>query len=1375
VRQRVVRGLVLALLAMVPAGGAALAGEYPELNRAIFWEPYELDATTVSLFHFDGASGEERLDIEDVLKEADRPAGGGGELGTVERPENAATNAVRAGRPAALRGTCELVAEGRFRGGLRLKGGEDRVAPPDHERLVSRTIEFWCALDALPRKDAVLICCYGNPASKEGGGACPPVSLRVTSTGALVVDWVDGALPPTKPLLRPGEWTHVALSWGDEWPFGQQVRLLVDGRPELAHDDPQGVGRAQGLDRCVVGNDPLGKSGIVGRIDELRISRTMRDYYLNELTWTQPERPLPGGRGQPYWRDADDLLFHLTFDQTLKPAHAPSKVSFPGTQAPAGDDPLASAARHFRPGVLGAALVHGNHGLDPVYRGSSVLSPEQGTIAFWLRPLEWDNYRRNNRFDSTAPRSVELFRIFGEPATGSAQEGRGPECPLLTFTLVHNMPEGAVDPVPFDPGSWTHVAFTWQGTRLATFVDGRPRPSGGAFDIQLHASQPGDRQARAVDALWRKCRPLGLSFKKTREHSPRSLIDDFRVYRRPLAGAEIANLVALGDPRRELKRLPAAELVIRPNGVLGTVGADAVPLLPEYAQVKRVRLTVHRKGGGEPLGQATADVPLLGTASDVVKTPPLEFGDYGVRAELLGADGRVVGGVEEPFAFARPPWWGSRAGVSDEVMPGWDPIRVKGSVVSVCLREIHLGPSGLPARVISAGEDVLAGPIRILARQKGEAIAFEKGEPRVTRRSDSRTDWTGELRAADWRFHTRAAIEYDGMMWFECTLEPREGAGPTLEGLAIEIPYRARNAEFLHWWSGAGGFRDPKVVHIGAMPRGDGIVFRSNDRDAVTHPEALRGSFLPYVMVAGDERGMAFFGENDKGWTPNDDVPAIAVERKGDVVTLVLNIVSRPVQLEGPRAFAFGLHPIPTKRLPPRWRRHTGWTVFPDTFSGNNLKGDPGPTCFNIFPERGDWEMVRRRLEGFGKGKGAPGILSLHRAELAAFQRRYQREPMHLEVTVPGLYWDMQWTGVFPDHTREFAEAWWRPGDLVHYAPEFIDFCSWAQDLWIQETHKQIRGIYYDDCWGSALRHPRSGVAYALPDGHWQPGYQIRAFRERFRRSRRIFVDHGIEPQICSHTTHTFFVPYHSFFDVILDGEDFYSTPPRQDDFIDHWPADRIRFMNSRKFGLITEWLGWTGGGTQTARYPAWTFRQTRAWQANLGVHDIRHDFSTGGFDIRADDVEFTGYWEDRGVATHSHGRDLKVSAWRRPGQCLVVLANFGSQRLEATVRLDPNAMGFADVALEGFRVEDVDTTLLTYFDYDVTNVAKPKMKATVEGVLVGDAAEGLELEEKTEELTLDQRKARDPDGQFAWEAGSLRCPVRRHDYRVFLITPRNR
>ncbi|NQT39729.1 MAG: hypothetical protein HQ581_19695, partial [Planctomycetes bacterium] len=89
------------------------------------------------------------------------------------------------------------------------------------------------------------------------------------------------------------------------------------------------------------------------------------------------------------------------------------------------------------------------------------------------------------------------------------------------------------------------------------------------------------------------------------------------------------------------------------------------------------------------------------------------------RGELTGAavcaDGSPRSG--EPFTFRRHhfSWEGNRLGITDEVFPPFEPIRVEGRTLDVVDRRYRLGPLGLPEQITSNGRDLLAAPIRTSA------------------------------------------------------------------------------------------------------------------------------------------------------------------------------------------------------------------------------------------------------------------------------------------------------------------------------------------------------------------------------------------------------------------------------------------------------------------------------------------------------------------------------------------------------------------------------------------------------------------------------------------------------------------------------------
>ena len=1400
-------GLVGWLLVSVCPGTTAL-GEYLRVSRSLWWEPYSYDAGTCALFHLDEkGKAEKQIDFDSESKD------GGADLldaaedfgavapGTADGRGSGktASNAVPGGQVAQLMGDCEFVEAGRFGGGFRLNGGDGKLYCKGLQAKDGcRSVEFWLRLEEYPETEAVLVQ-HAPPPRRGPGGyqasewnqSLTPLSLVLKQDGSLELAWFDKRQPIPSARVPGKRWVHVAFCVTDVWPHGSAVYVYLDGKlgSKVAFDRTQANRIAYHSEACLLGNEASGGKGLKGLIDEVRVSRTFRSYYPHELDWVQVDGETEAAYEQPYFRDGEDLLFHLDFNGTLKPVRCAEGTDYPSDAITQNDiefNPLKVAAT-FPVGVEGRGLMLGRGGLRPAFGAKGNILPEQGTIAFWMLPVDWDNFTRDSRFDAINPTAFGLFQLDCTTVPGSHEAIYRKVGPLMQFTVDIHLPEDVSNPTPLQPGVWTHVAAIWKGGDISYYVNGAPRNPEGALAAALEIRTAGDPYPykKANPRWWTESKPVTLRFRENRYRDdkywkelgapkPRTVIDDFRIYRRPLAPSEIANLVRLYDARQEVEPLPEADMQLYSNGVSGVVRANLIPLTKSYNEVTAGRLTVRKPGGPAPVGQAETEFGEQRQGTVEIRTPPLEFAAYEVLAELLDAKGNVLATVRDSFTRKPPPWWGNKLGVSDKPLPEWDPVTIEGNVAKVSLRQIRLNGSGLPESVVSAGEEVLAGPVHLDLRSDGRAVSLrpEKGAVEVIQHTPARYDWQGSLSSDGLSVNTRAYLEFDGMMWFDVTLKPAgEKAG--IDALELRIPYRQDAADLVHWWSGRRNFRDPKRVHIGALPEGEGVLFRSNDASTVSLLDEMRGSFIPYVMLTGDRRGMAWFAENDRGWTQSRETPAISITRKGETVTLILRVISKRVELSAERTFSFGLHPIPVRKLDPLWRQYPVYSnVFPDSFCGNGLKGRKGPTSFYLYPED-DWDAVKRRINGEGLTKGAAGLKGLYRGQMASLESQGITDPPPQSLTVPGLYWDMQWNGMPRlEHTREWSETW--APDYQYYTPEFIDFVAWAWNDWIEKTDKFVRGAYMDDCWGSPLTKPGGPVTYDLPDGHTQPGFQFRGYRERFKRMRQICHDHGIWPHLTSHTTHTLLIPYHSFFDLILDGEDKYSSPPAQHDFIDHWPLDRMRFMHNAKWGLVTTWLGWHGNSLRKEKWPSWTFRQSRAYVAHMAQHDILWGFDPAvveRFGLKEPGTEFIPYWQSDGPVKVSDG-NVKPTVWKRAGKCLLLLANVGEKRAEVDVRLHLERLGLSPGKVS---IRDADPSLLTYFREDITadpTPDAPKATAKLDDVedLGFEEDPTKELEQTPDKLPLEERRAQDPDGKLELAEGVLKCPVRRHDYRLFLL-----
>ncbi len=1341
--------LRLALLAPAVAAGLAVADQ----PRSVFWEPYVQEGPAAVLCHFDGLQevAVETL-VEDVLadSEAQLPVEAPSPGGAASR--TAVSDVPGVGRRVPLFGECEEAADaGRFGGGLRLHGKDGRVVAAGQPGKEGWTLEGWFKPAKLPERQATLV------------DMAFDLSLRVTiqGDGSLAAAWC-GRPPERAPEVRcvAGKWFHLAIVWdptarrGDSDGRGEML-LVIDGQPVLRSGVPPA-----GVDKLLsqsasIGNDGRGGSGFDGWLDELRLSSTARSYYSPDFDWVDAEGSRPATPGRPFFRDRESLSLRIAFDDTLTPTDDPP-AGFLADGIPRDAAALATSGRGwgfgFGPGVSRRSIL-----LKPGQQGVRYdrvpISAGQGSIAFWLRPRDWDNSRLWNRFAN--------FKQEYAPILALDQDGKA----VSSFAWIKTPDEeNYSNPVDFNPGRWQHVVLTWRdGQIFRVYLNGRPwRHQGTAvWDFKPQA--------------WEPAKPVSLVLPAV-QHAV--YLDDFRVYSRPLAAAEVANLAALPDRRLELRPLPDYDFVKDVNGVFGTAKVTLWPLMKDHGRIRAATLTLSPAGRDDVLGSARAEVSADRPFDIDLRTDPLDFGDYTLTVTAFDQEGLELGRFAIPHSRPKPPWWKCTAGLSETVMPDWEPVAIEtqgggsqagvpsAAVVSIILRKIHLAASGLPERILSQGEDVLAGPVEMVATVAGKEVAFSPvaGGFQAATKGEVRADFSGTSQAGGVTATVEGFVEFDGFMWFEVAL-----TGDAISQLQVRIPYAGEAATFLHAWGGNAGFRDPMNVRIMELPKTIGTAFGSLDRKLIRTADGLRGSFMPYAFLTGDRRGMAWFAENDRGWTQSTETPAVEIERLpgGDVV-LCLNVISEPVDLATPRRFAFGLHPTPVKRLDPAWRSWDWWTVCPDSFCGFGMKGsNPAATQFNRFPE--SWALAEERFaEGAGWGQKEPG--------------NYPRSKR-----VRGIYYDLRFIGQPPADAAEWwgdwhGFGWGRGGGTLRYTPECVDFTAFYHDEWVRRG--LAYGVYMDDAWNVPQTVIPGSPAYRLADGHVQPGFEWRGPRESLKRMRQISYDRGLTPHMCVHLTHTQYPMWLSFFDEMYDGEDHDLRPAgHPSDFMDYWSPVRLRFHNSQKFGVAPYFHGWVGNNMKAAleRMPTWMFHQGRAYAGALLVHDIGwlseampdalgretwEGWVRPNMLSRSENT-LVPYWDRRPVAP-SAPAGLYVTGWKRDGWCGLVLANWNKDRVEAELTLDLEAMGFAGANPANILIRDVDASLLSYFDDDVTALEKPKPVLADPLLEVPDDLADFTLEAPP---TLAERKAADPDGSFEWRDGVLRVSVRRHDFRLFEFT----
>ncbi|MCF7838691.1 MAG: DUF6067 family protein, partial [Candidatus Marinimicrobia bacterium] len=251
-----------------------------------------------------------------------------------------------------------------------------------------------------------------------------------------------------------------------------------------------------------------------------------------------------------------------------------------------------------------------------------------------------------------------------------------------------------------------------------------------------------------------------------------------------------------------------------------------------------------------------------------------------VRTTMRGPAGQILNEVSTDLQLPDhpPEWYPNEIGITDEVLPRWTPIRLgtaadpAGTPVetaSVVLRDYHLRPSGLPARILSRDEELLSGPIELTLA--GAPLDWTRA---LLEQKPGKVVWEARATREALALTLRTTLEFDGMIRYDLTLTPAETT--RINDLALSIPYRAAvNIEPLQSW----------------------------DR------------FEPMVMLGDFERGLCWFCESARGWKLGPR-PAIEQTLTGETIDWQIRFIAgEGREISEPLSFTWGLQALPVREM----------------------------------------------------------------------------------------------------------------------------------------------------------------------------------------------------------------------------------------------------------------------------------------------------------------------------------------------------------------------------------------------------------------------------------------------------------------------------
>jgi len=220
-----------------------------------------------------------------------------------------------------------------------------------------------------------------------------------------------------------------------------------------------------------------------------------------------------------YGLDWKDLTFFAPFDGSLQPAVA------------RGDpNPLTGAKKPmFTEGVIGKALIAGDPGVLPSYAVKGNINYRQGSLALWLKPLNWSAGDAQQHIYMRIP-GRWLFYHYWEGGTTCFYWMRGSR--ILWGVSGYISPR---------TGQWNHYAITWDSGKCTIYHNGKYYAHRNDMpDNILPWDQPETNRFSIADNAW------------TKGGNNRTAFDELMIFNRPLSDVEIMSIY-----RRGSRSLPA--------------------------------------------------------------------------------------------------------------------------------------------------------------------------------------------------------------------------------------------------------------------------------------------------------------------------------------------------------------------------------------------------------------------------------------------------------------------------------------------------------------------------------------------------------------------------------------------------------------------------------------------------------------------------------------------------------------------------------------------------------------------------------------------------------------------------------------------------
>lgn len=469
------------------------------------------------------------------------------------------------------------------------------------------------------------------------------------------------------------------------------------------------------------------------------------------------------------------------------------------------------------------------------------------------------------------------------------------------------------------------------------------------------------------------------------------------------------------------------------------------------------------------------------------------------------------------------------------------PVSVKSEqlnhTVSVVGREYTFGADGLLHSVKAQGVELLAGPMRIVCTEDGEAAVWDldyennESESFIQSRDDASAAICGAMQSERFIINTYNRVSYDGSVDIDFKLMTKGHTVTQVLGLAdvkpllykldklwLEIPLKKELATLYHIYPNT----DMKLA--------DGTVLPKNDMSASGKlPEqSLVIPFKPLLWLGNEERGLGWYAESTRNWQPAEQDRTMEVVLEEDAVILRIRLLdSHPESWTAkyedgayggyrPLDFHFGFMATPVKPFPKQPYIHNALHID----CGSKIKGNYGEffsqeNRFDRLVEKGVTTLILH--EKWNKSQNWFEL-----SEFTGNQLRYICDECHkrgikvltyfgYEFSTLAEVWNQKDQIALMNAEGQPVGGWWRvPFQRAHvvcYKSDYAQYFLKGIEKIMDTYHTD--GVYLDGTMPRYCHNVNHGCGWYDRQGTLQGSYPVKAVRDMYQRLYEIVSSRG--------------------------------------------------------------------------------------------------------------------------------------------------------------------------------------------------------------------------------------------------------------------------